>query len=835
MSKTPSLEKAGSHQTSAQQALSSQLEQTVSELSRTRSRLQQLESELATLSEENKKLKDEYRDLFEEAPIAYVHEGLDSRFIRANRAALALLGIKSEEVTDVFGKTLVADSPQTQQRLQDAFSAIRRGDERSAVELELRRKDNGKSIWVLWWSTPARDGQYTRTMMIDVTDRVLIEQTKVALEFSLESGQVGDWDLDLIHDISRRSLRHDQCFGYSEPIPEAQWGFDVFRQHLHPSDREHVETTFNQAVEAGTYWSCDFRVIWRDQSVHWLSARGKVFGHEGGRATRMLGIVMDITERKKAEEELRQAEETVRATKQALDFALEAGCIGDWDLDLIHDTSRRSLRHDQCFGYVEPIPEAQWGFEEFSRHVHPEDRALVQTTFGQAAAALTGWECEFRVIWPDQSEHWLAARGSIYGLADGKAARMLGVVMDITERKCAEQALRASEQLSRGQVDALKSTLDALAMEKTPAQLVGHILRTITEQFGAHSSSVWCHDPANERIALAFAFEDGQFLTNADTRFAGLDLSLPMEDIWPWPEVFRTGKPSLIEDIRTVPPFALRDRLLPLGIIAVLLIPMTAGGQLKGAIGLRFVQTRTFRDAEMQLAQALANQAMLMLELSRLSLQGREAAVVAERNRIAREVHDTIAQGLTGVIVQMEAAADATSKGLPSEARGHLERAGDLARESLREARRSVKALRPQVLQNVDLSTAMNELAAKMSLGANLRAQFTLVGTAFPLPAEWEDNLLRIGQELVTNALRHALASELQIELTFAPGQVTLQITDNGCGFDVAAPRDGFGLVGMRERADSMGGRMSIRSATGQGTSIRIVLPMSATSMVSPA
>jgi len=407
--------------------------------------------------------------------------------------------------------------------------------------------------------------------------------------------------------------------------------------------------------------------------------------------------------------------------------------------------------------------------------------------------------------------------------------------MDITKRKRAEQALRASEQLSRGQVDALKSTLDALAMEKTPEQLVGHILRTITEQFGAHSSSVWCHEPANERIALAFAFEDGQFLTSADARFAGLDLSLPMEDLWPWPEVIRAGKPSLIEDIRGVPPFALRDRLLPLGIVAVLLIPMSAGGQLKGAMGLRFVQARTFRDAEMQLAQALANQAMLMLELSRLSLQGREAAVVAERNRIARDVHDTIAQGLTGVIVQLEAAADATSKGLPSEARGHLERAGDLARESLREARRSVKALRPQVLQSVDLSTAISELAAKMTQGTSLRAQFILSGTVFPLPAECEDNLLRIGQEVVTNVLRHALASELRIELTFAPAQITLQLTDNGRGFDVAAPRDGFGLVGMRERVDSMGGRMKIRSAIGEGTSIRIVIPVSATSTVSPA
>src|SRR5437016_3402879 len=168
-----------------------------------------------------------------------------------------------------------------------------------------------------------------------------------------------------------------------------------------------------------------------------------------------------------------------------------------------------------------------------------------------------------------------------------------------------------------------------------------------------------------------------------------MDLWLPMEDFWPWPEVFRTGKLSVIEDIRTVPPFALRDRLLPLGIITVLLVPMFIAGRLEGAIGLRFTQKRSFRAEEIELAQALANQATLALHLTRLSAESREAAVIAERNRMARDIHDTLAQGFTGVIVQLEAAADATSEGLAGEADEHLGRAADLARESLKEARRS--------------------------------------------------------------------------------------------------------------------------------------------------
>jgi PAS domain S-box-containing protein len=183
---------------------------------------EELQSCCAILRKENDELHERVQDLFEEAPIAYVHEGLDTRFIRANQAALKMLGVASEDVDPTFGNSFVADAPENQRRLRQAFDSVAQGKEARRVVLELRRKDNGKPVWVEWWSRPSLSGQYTRTMMVDITERVLIEQTKTALEFSLESGQVGDWDLDLIHDTSRRSLRHDQCFGYDEPIPEAE-------------------------------------------------------------------------------------------------------------------------------------------------------------------------------------------------------------------------------------------------------------------------------------------------------------------------------------------------------------------------------------------------------------------------------------------------------------------------------------------------------------------------------------------------------------------------------------------------------------------------------------
>ena len=142
--------------------------------------------EIATLKgqleEENERLREEFRDLFDEAPIPYVYEGTDTRFIRANRAAMKTLGIKPEEVAETYGKSLVADTPETQRRLQEAFESLGRGSEANGVELEMRRKDNGQPLWVQWWSKPAPDGKSTRTMMVDITDRVLMEREQARLQ-----------------------------------------------------------------------------------------------------------------------------------------------------------------------------------------------------------------------------------------------------------------------------------------------------------------------------------------------------------------------------------------------------------------------------------------------------------------------------------------------------------------------------------------------------------------------------------------------------------------------------------------------------------------------------
>ncbi len=134
------------------------------------------------LKRQHQESEERFRDLFDEAPIAYVNEGLDSKFIRANKTAMKILGIKPEEVDGTYGKDFIPDTPEAQARLKAAFESIGKGIDISGVVLELRRKDNGKPLWIQWWSRPDPSGTYTRTMFIDITERVLMEQEKARLE-----------------------------------------------------------------------------------------------------------------------------------------------------------------------------------------------------------------------------------------------------------------------------------------------------------------------------------------------------------------------------------------------------------------------------------------------------------------------------------------------------------------------------------------------------------------------------------------------------------------------------------------------------------------------------
>ncbi|MFI1035692.1 sensor histidine kinase [Streptomyces sp. NPDC020951] len=225
------------------------------------------------------------------------------------------------------------------------------------------------------------------------------------------------------------------------------------------------------------------------------------------------------------------------------------------------------------------------------------------------------------------------------------------------------------------------------------------------------------------------------------------------------------------------------------------------------------------------LQQALAENAALHAQLL---VQAREAGVADERRRLAAEIHDTLAQGLTGIIAQLQVVANTPD---PADAREHVGRAMDLARHSLGEARRSVHNLAPVALESDGLPEALRKTVAEWGERTGVRAGFTVTGTAEQLHEEVAATLLRIVQEALSNASRHAHATRVGVTLSFLGDEVILDIRDDGRGFDPLAlpartPVGGFGLDGMRARAERIVGSLTVESEPGHGTALSARVPL---------
>ena len=394
------------------------------------------------------------------------------------------------------------------------------------------------------------------------------------------------------------------------------------------------------------------------------------------------------------------------------------------------------------------------------------------------------------------------------------------------ERDRAEEALRASEQVARGQVEGLTYSLDVLATAPAPDRFLGQMLGTIGRLLGAQSVILWLLDESNDSLVLR-AWAEG-------TNFAKADPEHPfIKDPSSWKEdpglreLFFSGAPVACEDVEHDPYTSsdLRDYLKAGGTKKFLRIPTLVGGRVRGFIGIRHGDRPPYRPEEIELAQALAHQAMLAIQLNEFAERSRQAAVLEERNRLARDIHDTLAQGFTGVIVQLEAVEDAIACCRRKEANAHLQRASELARRSLNEARRSVHALRPEALQGGNFWEALKGLIKNTTAGTALHTTFNLHGKMRHLPLVWQENLLHIGQEALTNALKYAHPRNFETRLTFNTKEVRLELRDDGDGFKIKERHDGFGLTGMRERADQMGGKLNITSARGKGTKVVVSLP----------
>jgi nitrate/nitrite-specific signal transduction histidine kinase len=381
------------------------------------------------------------------------------------------------------------------------------------------------------------------------------------------------------------------------------------------------------------------------------------------------------------------------------------------------------------------------------------------------------------------------------------------------ERQRAEQ-LRTVNEVSRKISSIVK--LDELL------PYVGNLLR---ETFHYYNVNIFLLEPTSGALALKALCLSGQ----KGIIPVGVPLQVDEESIVGW--VAQTGEPIIANDVSEDPRYraveALRDTKSELA------VPVKIGNNVIGVLDIESTEVDAFGEADLYTAQTLADQLAVAIENARLYDETRQMAVMEERNRMAREIHDTLAQGFSGIILQLEAAEQALGSDLPALQR-HLNQARNLARKSLAEARRSVWNLRPQALEQRPLADAMKQEVDRFSQSTGVRVEFNILGDRLDLPPEVEAGILRIFQESMTNVRKHAKATEVEVNLAFNESAVELAVRDNGVGFKPKISDDGaksvkkrdtFGLISMRERARGLGGTFEVQSQVGKGTLVKIIIP----------
>jgi signal transduction histidine kinase len=377
--------------------------------------------------------------------------------------------------------------------------------------------------------------------------------------------------------------------------------------------------------------------------------------------------------------------------------------------------------------------------------------------------------------------------------------------------------------------EALKRSLDCLATEPSLDKFLGQVLTAISEQFNSPMAEYWYHPEDIAYVGMMswqgeiYNREEISTLYPTHPGVAGFKVSPEMINY----ENLHHRKQYFIIENWLTHPFVKSVKWMPENdLYKEINVPMVLGDNCIGALIVRMSREQEITTQQIELAQSLAHQATLAAQLTRLAEEAKQAAILEERNRFARDIHDTLAQALGGIIVHLQAAASSYTTD-PQDKQTHLTQARLLAKQGLTEARRSVQALRPQALEQAPLDRALTALLHQLTDSTNLHTVYQIHGNPYRLPPEVEDHLLRIGQEAIANTLRHAQASELAIDLTYEPRQVQLRLWDNGIGFDPALPTSGYGIMGMQERAHRIAAHLHLSSQPGQGTTILITVPVS--------
>jgi PAS domain S-box-containing protein len=663
------------------------------------------------------------------------------------------------------------------ERLRAAVEEALRTGTPYELDLEMIRADSARR-WLVARGEGHRDASGTvvqlRGTVHDITERKRTEEalreSEERLRLAQEAAHVGIFEWDIQNNKNYWSPEMERIYGLSP----GSFGstYEAWIERIHPDDREHLQMqTRSQFQEGGTLDS-HFRIVRPSGETRWVFSRGTLFRDATGEPVRMLGFSIDVTDRKRAEEALRESE-------ARLHLAIQAGGMYAYEWDPLTDRVIRSAECVDILGKDEPL---QITRRELTTRVHPDDREQFAANRSQPTPEQPNSQMTYRVLRHDGSVVWLEKRARAFFDDQGRMLRMIGVVADITTRKNAEEALRESE---------------------TRFELVANTAPVLIWMSGADKLCTYFNEPWLEFTGRALERELGNgwaegvhqedFATCLDTYVRAFDRrqNFRME------YRFRRydGEYRWVTNIG-VPRF-------------------NSDGSFIGYIG-SCIDITDRKIAE----EALSG-------VSRKLIEAHEE----ERTRISRELHDDINQRLALLEIELEEVGLNPPNSLAEvsgRANGMRKRVSDIGTEIQAISHR----LHSSKLEYLGIVAAAKSFCKEVSDRQKIQINFThdLVPTS--VPHEVSLSLFRVLQEALRNAVKHSGVRQFDVDLRGTLGEIELTVRDAGAGFDLieTMTNPGLGLVSMQERIRLVKGTISIVSNPNSGTTIQARVPLSLSS-----
>jgi PAS domain S-box-containing protein len=691
------------------------------------------------------------------------------------------------------------------------------------VRQEALRLESGgiASYWDAVFSPLTQDSQAVGIVMVttDATERKLTEEALRKSEADLRSLMNSaenfavyrvkiDPTVSYGGKVALVSPSIKEILGISDP-----YRFEAWFENVHPDDLSRVLEANRRAVETGAPYGEPIR-WYHPVKKEWIwihTASTPVFDADG-HMSHAIGLVLDITEQKRAEEALQESQRRLATLMGNLPgMAYRCRNDSDWTMEFVSEGSL------DLTGYPpgDLIDSLRVAYGEL---IHPDDRNLVWETVQAALREERPFQISYRIVTP-AGEKWVWEQGRGVSAPGGEVIALEGFVTDISERVRAQRNLEQRVDERTRELSTLLEVSHNVNSTLELEPLLGLILDELENVVDYDGSTILTVEgdhlvvrayrgpiPQDKAVGMRFSVDDP-----LDRRVLSGRKPVVIRDTRGDSAAAQSFRESVGEDADTT-----------FGHIRSWLgVPLVVKDRVIGQLALEHGQPDRFSAQHAEVVMAFANQAAVAIENARLYAHVEEAAVAAERNRLARDLHDAVTQTLFSSSLIAEVLPRIWERD-QEEGRRRLQELRELARGALAEMRTLLLELRPLALEEANLGDLLRQLAESITGRARVPITLEVEGTC-DIEAKVKVALYRIAQEALNNVAKHAGASAAVMRLSCQLGRIELLVRDDGLGFDPESlPPNSLGLGIMRERAEAIGATLTIESQPGAGTQIRV-------------